>query len=153
MQVTAELWVLSPVYTNTHTNRGQAQDSTLITSITHHQARRNRFRPAGIPVFLLLLFSPWSQAPSLGAEPVSTDQSNGGRQDAGGTVDIRERVEGGQAITEYRRFGQLYMLKVKPKGSAPLYMIDQYGDGQLNTRPAESIEDDVNLPKWRIGGF
>lgn len=70
-----------------------------------------------------------------------------------GTLDVREYEEGTQAITEYRRFGQLYMLKVKPKGAAPLYMIDQYGDGELNRRPADSIEDDVNLPKWRLGSF
>ncbi len=88
-------------------------------------------------------------------DPASPEQRPAEReaQERPGTVDIREYEEGTQAITEYRRFGQLYMLKVKPKGLAPLYMIDQYGDGELNRRPAESIEDDVNLPKWRLGNF
>ncbi len=88
-------------------------------------------------------------------EPATTDKQaveRGAGEDSG-TADIREYKEGSQAITEYRRFGQLYMLKIKPKGAAPLYMIDQYGDGELNTRPADSIEDDVNLPKWRLGSF
>ncbi len=86
------------------------------------------------------------------AEQPTTDPGAAG-VDAG-TLDIREYEEGTQAITEYRRFGQLYMLKIKPKGAAPpLYMIDQYGDGELNRRPADSIEDDVNLPKWRLGSF
>lgn len=84
---------------------------------------------------------------------VDDDTTQGGGPSAPMGEEIRERVEGGQIITEYRRFGQLYMLKVKPKGGAPLYFVDQYGDGQLNTRPADSIENDVNLPKWRIGKF
>jgi hypothetical protein len=98
----------------------------------------------------------FAQAQTAVSEPATTDQQTVERDaEAGsGSVDIREYEEGAQAITEYRRFGQLYMLKVKPKGAAPpLYMIDQYGDGELNKRPADSIEDDVNLPKWRLGSF
>lgn len=70
-----------------------------------------------------------------------------------GSIDIRELKEGGQTITEYRRFGHLYMLKVEPKGGAPLYLINQYGDSQLNTRSEDTVAEDVNLPKWRIGRF
>ncbi len=108
---------------------------------------------AGLAVLVLLLLGSYTYPPGLGAESVSADGPVEDQQGALTSVDIQERREGSQAITEYRRFGQLYMIKVKPKGAAPLYIIDQYGDGQLNTRPAESIEDDVNLPKWRIGGF
>ncbi len=97
----------------------------------------------------------FAQAQTTPVEPPSTDQQTveRGAGEGSGTLDIREYEEGSQAITEYRRFGQLYMLKVQPKGAAPLYMIDQYGDGELNTRPADSIEDNVNLPKWRLGSF
>jgi hypothetical protein len=97
----------------------------------------------------------FAQAQTATGELPSTDQQAVERdaKEVSRDVDVREYEEGGQAITEYRRFGQLYMLKVKPKGAAPMYMIDQYGDGELNRRPADSIEDDVNLPKWRLGSF
>lgn len=98
----------------------------------------------------------FAQAQTAVGNEATTDQQSVERDtgEDSGTVDIREYEEGAQAITEFRRFGQLYMLKVKPKGAAPpLYMIDQYGDGELNRRPADSIEDDVNLPKWRLGSF
>jgi len=93
---------------------------------------------------IALLSSAQAQPPDRRAiEPVAAD----------GSVDIRELKEGGQAITEYRRFGHLYMLKVEPRGGAPLYLINQYGDSELNTRTEDTVADEVNLPKWRIGRF
>ncbi len=104
---------------------------------------------------VLIAFCPVAQAQTVAGELAGPDEQTVERtpEEGVGAVDIREYQEGAQAITEYRRFGQLYMLKVKPKGTAPLYMMDQYGDGELNRRPADSIEDDVNLPKWRLGNF
>ena len=110
---------------------------------------------ASVIAIIFVTVGQFAQAQTAASEPTTTDQQAVEREagEGAGTVDIREYEEGTQAITEYRRFGQLYMLKVKPKGAAPLYMIDQYGDGELNRRPADSIEDDVNLPKWRLGSF
>lgn len=104
---------------------------------------------------LFLIAGQFAHAQTAAGEQANADRQTIVRDAAKGpaTLDIREYEEGSQAITEYRRFGQLYMLEVKPKGAASLYMIDQYGDGELNRRPADSIEDDVNLPKWRLGSF
>lgn len=65
---------------------------------------------------------------------------------------VTERVDGDQIITEYRRRGQLYMVKVKPKNGPAQYWVDRDGDGQLQPGDTE-ISEDINLPKWRIGNW
>ncbi len=66
--------------------------------------------------------------------------------------EVIERVEGDQTITEYRRRGQLYMVKMKPKRGPAQYWMDRDGDGQFE-REGGDIDEDVNLPKWRIGNW
>lgn len=66
--------------------------------------------------------------------------------------EVTERVEGGQTITEYRRRGQLYMIKVKPKRGPAQYWMDRDGDGQFQ-REDSDINEEYNLPKWRIGNW
>lgn len=53
----------------------------------------------------------------------------------------QERVE------EFRVRGQLYMVKITPRRGAPYYLIDQDGDGQLESRRAE-LEPDMLIPNW-----
>ncbi len=64
--------------------------------------------------------------------------------------EITERREGDQVITEYRRFGQVYMIRIKPQVGATQYMVDRDGDGRFETR-TENISEEFILPKWRIG--
>lgn len=64
--------------------------------------------------------------------------------------EITERREGNQVITEYRRFGQVYMIKIKPKVGASQYMVDRDGDGRFETK-TENLSEEFDLPKWRIG--
>ena len=77
-----------------------------------------------------------------------------GREDPAAPAGERviERVEGDRTITEYRRHGQVYMYKVKPKNGPAQYWIDREGDGQFQPHETD-ISDDVNLPKWRIGNW
>ncbi len=66
--------------------------------------------------------------------------------------DVIERVEGNQTITEYRRFGQIYMVKIQTKNAPAQYWVDPDGDGQFQKREMD-INEDINLPKWRIGNW
>jgi hypothetical protein len=52
---------------------------------------------------------------------------------------------------EYRINGKLYMIKVTPEVGAPYYLIDNDGDGRLETHSPAS--PDVQVPMWVIGTF
>jgi len=64
--------------------------------------------------------------------------------------EITQREEGDKFITEYRRFGKVYMIKIKPKVGASQYMVDRDGDGRFETK-TQDINEEFNLPKWRLG--
>ena len=66
------------------------------------------------------------------------------------TVTIRE--EEGRRIEEYSRAGQIYMVKIVPKGGVPYYYIDSDGDGQLETTPNKGL-DPVQPVHWKIKEF
>ncbi len=106
-----------------------------------------------LAIAILILMSPSANADQPTDRANSTADQTRGADAAAGSIDVRKWREGDQRITEYRRFGHLYMLEVHPKGGAPLYLIDRHGAEGLDIRPAENIEDNVNLPKWRIGRF
>lgn len=100
-----------------------------------------------------------AEAPAADAATPRADDDRGAPATATGeSVDsgaptgeeVSERVEGDQIITEYRRRGQLYMVKVKPKNGPAQYWVDRDGDGQFQRRDTD-INEDINLPKWRIG--
>lgn len=62
------------------------------------------------------------------------------------TVTIRRR--GSDTIEEYRINGRLYMVKITPSKGFPYYLIDNDGDGSLETR-----RNDLDNPptvQWRI---
>lgn len=61
-------------------------------------------------------------------------------------VTIIQRGE--QTIQEYRLGGRMYMVKVTPTVGPPYYMIDQDGDGRLETR--SDTLDDHPVPHWVI---
>lgn len=56
--------------------------------------------------------------------------------------------QGKQVVKEYRRNGQLYMIKVIPSKGKPYYLIDSDGDGSLESR-RDSL-DDPEVAQWRI---
>ena len=49
-------------------------------------------------------------------------------------------------IEEYRINGALYMIKVTPNTGPAYYMIDNDGDGRMETRSSDL--DDVIVPQW-----
>ncbi|MEX2354176.1 MAG: DUF2782 domain-containing protein [Gammaproteobacteria bacterium] len=50
-------------------------------------------------------------------------------------------------VEEYRINGSLYMVKITPAVGRPYYLIDQNGDGNLETR-RNSLGGDVVVPQW-----
>lgn len=55
----------------------------------------------------------------------------------------------GATIEEYRVNGRMYMVKVTPRKGPPYYLIDQDGDGQMETRKSGIYEEPV-VPQWVI---
>ncbi|MEM7026860.1 MAG: DUF2782 domain-containing protein [Pseudomonadota bacterium] len=49
-------------------------------------------------------------------------------------------------IEEYRVNGHLYMVKVTPVVGPAYYLLDDNGNGELDTR--RSALDDTNVPQW-----
>lgn len=64
------------------------------------------------------------------------------------TVTIRD--EDGRQIEEYRMNGQIYMVKVTPKGGVPYYYIDTDGDGRLELDPSQQALNPVQPVYWKI---
>jgi hypothetical protein len=63
------------------------------------------------------------------------------------TVTIREEEE--RRVEEYSRNGQVYMVKITPKGGVPYYYIDTDGDGNLETSPSKGLEP-VHPVFWKV---
>ena len=64
-------------------------------------------------------------------------------------VTIRKEDRG--TVQEYRINGKLYMMKIVPAAGAPYYLMDQDGDGTLETN--SPIDPGVKVPMWVIGTF
>jgi len=65
-------------------------------------------------------------------------------------VTITQRDD--EMIEEYRVNNQLYMIKVIPKKGYAYYLVDTDGDGRLDTRRNDLIED-VLIPQWTLLRF
>lgn len=66
---------------------------------------------------------------------------------------IHRRQEFGQTITEYERGGRVFLMTVKPRLGPTQYWDDPDGDGQFQRRNSDTIDENHNLPKWRLGGW
>jgi hypothetical protein len=64
-------------------------------------------------------------------------------------VTIRQEERG--TVEEYRIRGKLYMVKITPEAGAPYYLLDNDGDGVLETR--SPINPGAKAPMWLIGTF
>lgn len=63
-------------------------------------------------------------------------------------VTIRETEE--RLVEEYSRNGQVYMVKVTPRGGVPYYYIDTDGDGRLEIDLDEQALKPVQPVHWKI---
>lgn len=64
------------------------------------------------------------------------------------TVTIREEEQ--RTIEEYRMNGQVYMVKITPKGGVPYYLIDTDGDGQFDYDAQNPALAPVQPVFWKI---
>ena len=64
-------------------------------------------------------------------------------------VTIRKDERG--TVQEYRVNGKLYMVKIVPEAGAPYYLIDNDGDGRLESH--SPVDPGVKVPMWVIGTF
>jgi hypothetical protein len=54
-----------------------------------------------------------------------------------------------KTIEEYRVNGQLYMIKVTPKNAPPYFLVDNDGNGSLESRRSgNELEPDIMIPQW-----
>lgn len=58
--------------------------------------------------------------------------------------EVRIRETPRETVYEYRRNGQLVLVRVLPRYGPPYHFIDFDGDGSLDYRPGEPVHDDVN---------
>lgn len=63
--------------------------------------------------------------------------------------DITITRKGEDTIQEYRRNGQLYMIKVIPQVGPPYYWLDTNGDGKMDVKKND-IDKNTNINMWNI---
>jgi hypothetical protein len=51
-----------------------------------------------------------------------------------------------EVVYEYRRNGQLFLVRVQPRVGPPYHFVDVNGDGELDYRPGEPVRD--NIQQW-----
>jgi hypothetical protein len=63
--------------------------------------------------------------------------------------DITITRKGEETIQEFRRNGQLYMIKIIPQIGPPYYMMDTNGDGQMDVRKND-MDKNTNINMWHL---
>ena len=54
-----------------------------------------------------------------------------------------------KTIEEYRVNGRLYMIKVIPRNAPPYFLLDNDGDGAMESRlGASDLEPNIMIPRW-----
>lgn len=63
--------------------------------------------------------------------------------------DITIIRKGEKTIQEYRKNGQLYMIKIVPSIGPAYYLIDTDGDGNMDVRSSD-LDEGTNINQWRL---
>lgn len=63
--------------------------------------------------------------------------------------DITIIRKGKKTIQEYRKNGQLYMVKIIPAVGPAYYLIDKDGDGNMDVRESD-LDKGTNINLWKI---
>jgi len=63
--------------------------------------------------------------------------------------DITIIRKGKKTIQEYRKNGELYMVKIIPVAGPAYYLIDSNGDGNMNVRKSD-LDKGMNINQWKI---
>ena len=94
-----------------------------------------------------LLFFLMAAAMPVFAEsgPLSGQGSGGGDELRQPQIIVRPAPSG--HVEEFRRGGQIYMIKVTPEKGLSYYLVDTDGDGRLETRRTE-LDSEFVIPQW-----
>jgi len=98
---------------------------------------------------------------SLVCTAYAAEVNHGGLEPAPEPPELPDPLESGEAIEpevtivqkkdsivhEYRINGRLYMVKVIPSVGKPYYLMDQDGDGRMESRIGD-IYNDTIVPQW-----
>jgi hypothetical protein len=104
-----------------------------------------RFLLSGLFLFAAQTALAEKQADIPPPPPGASDQR--GEEEIEPEVVIIQRED--KTIEEYRVNGQLYMIKVIPKNAPPYFLLDNDGDGNMESRlGASSLEPDIMIPRW-----
>ncbi len=63
--------------------------------------------------------------------------------------DITIIRKGKKTIQEFRKNGQLYMIRIKPDFGPAYYMIDTDGDGNMDVRQND-LDDGLQINQWKL---
>lgn len=63
--------------------------------------------------------------------------------------DITIIRKGKETIQEYRRNGQLYMIKIIPQVGPAYYMLDTNGDGNMDVKKND-LDKNTRINQWRL---
>ena len=63
--------------------------------------------------------------------------------------DITIVKKGGETIQEYRRNGQLYMVKITPVAGPSYFMLDKDGDGVMDVKK-NSLDENTHINQWLL---
>lgn len=88
-----------------------------------------------------------AQDQPLAAPPPPPSVESGQELEPQVTIRRTER----ETIYEYRRNGQLFLVRVQPRFGPPYHFVDVNGDGSLEFRPGEPVHNSVNqwiLWRW-----
>ena len=80
------------------------------------------------------------------APPPASLSDQEGQEEIEPEVVIIQRKD--KTIEEYRVNGRLYMIKVTPKNAPPYFLLDNDGDGTMESRRSASLEPDIMIPNW-----
>lgn len=93
-----------------------------------------------IVICLLLSFA------LLGAEEIAPADAPAQEGAENLEPEVTIRQQGSKTIHEYRINGRLYMVKIIPERGAPYYLLDQDGDGEMDTQ--QDNPNGVVVPQW-----
>ena len=111
-------------------------------------------RTSNTLVFLAALFL---VSPAFAAEPAQLEEVPEAAPEPVGPMEDGKPIEPDVTIVqrkdaqveEYRVSGRLYMVKITPFAGKPYYLVDQDGDGRMETRVGQLNQDPV-IPQWVI---
>ena len=119
-----------------------------------HAIGKAQMRTSNTLVFLAAFLL---ASPGFAAEPAELEEVPEAAPEPVGPMEDGKPIEPDVTIVqrkdaqveEYRVSGRLYMVKITPFVGKPYYLVDQDGDGRMETRVGQLNQDPV-IPQWVI---